>query len=162
MTSRNEEVGFDLDECLPVPVLQKEAGSRFLRQMAGQKADTQDEIRSGEDLSETVDGHPLALLLMGRMIRNKRRRVSQYYREYDPTNFSTRASESRGGHFYPHNLNTIFRKSFETIGPEASLILGVACMIAPDAIPETLFQRGDRAGLPKPLAFCHSLGEVGG
>jgi hypothetical protein len=52
------------------------------------------------------------------------------------------------------SINTLWDISFNSLDPKSREILGVLSFIAPEAIPQLLFEAEDEASLPEPLRFC--------
>ena len=44
--------------------------------------------------------------------------------------------------------------AYESLDPQSCAVLGVLCFVAPDSVPQTLFEPESAARLPNSLAFC--------
>jgi hypothetical protein len=56
---------------------------------------------------------------------------------------------------YTDAIKTVFITSFHNLSSLASTVLGIISLLAPDAVPESLFSVKPTVKLPDHLHFCH-------
>ncbi|KAF1954827.1 hypothetical protein CC80DRAFT_416915 [Byssothecium circinans] len=162
ITSRNEVVSIDpAEDGLSVPVFSPLEGSQYLYSILKRKAYSDVEKESCEKLAARLDGLPLALTLMGTQIRTKHRKIQRFLDDYNK-DYERHHKTPEGGTqniFYRHSLETAYRTSFDGLNdkPHAAAILAVFSFLAPDSIPEELFEVTDASCLTSDLAFEDAL-----
>jgi hypothetical protein len=141
---------------LEVPVFTTGEAEDFLYSLLKRKDYSNSERHSCTQLAGRLDGLPLALMLMGMQIRIKHIKIERFLKDYETNYERYHRTPSSGvpNIYYPHSLETAYLTSFKAASEQAQAILGVICLIAPDRIPEELFQPADLSLLTADLAFC--------
>ena len=155
VTSRNDIVSIDpAAGGMEIEVFKEDDGSSFLMTLIGRESYSADERGAARQLSARLGGLPLALATMASQVRLRRKSVADFLVLYErhPRQLH---KERRGIEaFYKLSLVSCWQTAFEFLGDDASVILGIVALVAPDSIPETLFKLQDSSSLPSELSFC--------
>lgn len=157
ITSRSEIVAMDpAAGGLEVPIFSTAEAEGFLYSLLKRGSYSDSERNSCTKLAGRLDGLPLALMLMAMQIRTKKTKIERFLKDYETDYERYHRTPSRGvpNIYYPHSLETAYLTSFKAASESAQAILGVICLLAPDRIPEELFQPADSSWLTSDLAFC--------
>lgn len=141
---------------LEVPIFTTAEAEEFLYSLLKRKRYSRSERDSCTKLAERLDGLPLALMLMAMQIQTKHIRIERFLNDYERDYERYHRTPTRGVQniYYPHSLETAYLTSFKSSTEGAQAILGTICLIAPDRIPEDMFQPTDPSWLTPNLAFC--------
>lgn len=152
ITTRNHSFAFEpADGGLEVKTWDAETGSRFLLHLLSTDISAQltdDEAKSAHELSQKLSGHALAISHMAGLIHRRAWSIAEFVEIYN----------QRPGKMYGisgnSSINALWDVAFKSLDPQSCAILGVLCFVAPDNIPQALFEPESAASLPKSLAFC--------
>jgi hypothetical protein len=162
ITSRKEVVSVDpASGGLEVPVFTAFEGAGFLYSILKRKTYSDTERDSCTKLAARLDGLPLALMLMGVQIRTKHTKIERFLNDYEDDFERYHKTPALGIHnmYYRHSLETAYVTSFKSLSQQSLAIFGIICLVAPDRIPEDLFQPSDPSWLMSDLAFCINSSE---
>ncbi|TVY82554.1 hypothetical protein LSUE1_G002863 [Lachnellula suecica] len=152
ITTRNRSFGFEIaDGGLEIHTWDTETGSRFLLHLLSTDISEElkeDEVVSATELSHKLSGHALAISHMAGLIHRRAWSIAEFMKIYDQ-----HPSEMHGvsGN---NSINALWDFAFKSLDPQSRAILGVLCFVAPDNIPQSLFELEDPANLPELLHFC--------
>jgi NB-ARC domain len=155
VTSRHDIVSYDLATAgMEVHIFSEEEGSSLLLKHVGRPSYSAEELEAARQLSEQVNGLPLALITLGSQVTLRRKTFRDFLTYYDK--YRRQLHKEKGGieTYYDKSLDTCWQTAFGFLSSEASYVLGVLSFIAPDAIPEQLFRPNDFTKLPGPLKVC--------
>lgn len=152
ITTRNHSFTFEpADGGLEVKTWDAETGSRFLLHLLSTDISAQltdDEAKSAHELSQKLSGHALAISHMAGLIHRRAWSIAEFVEIYN----------QRPGKMYGisgnSTINALWDVAFQSLDPQSCAILGVLCFVAPDNVPQALFEPESAASLPKSLAFC--------
>ena len=152
ITTRNHSFAFEpADGGLEIKTWDAETGSRFLLHLLSTDISVQltdDEAKSAHELSQKLSGHALAISHMAGLIHRRAWSIAEFVEIYN----------QRPGKMYGisgnSSINALWDVAFKSLDPQSCAILGVLCFVAPDSVPQALFEPESAASLPKSLAFC--------
>ena len=139
------------DGGLKIKTFDAETGSRFLLHLLTTDINVQltaDEAKSAHELSQKLSGHALAISHMARLIHRRAWSIAEIVEVYNqqPGKMDGISGKS--------SINALWDVAFKSLDPRSCAILGVLCFVAPDSVPEALFEPESAASLPKSLDFC--------
>ena len=133
-------------------------GGALLRQRVGRYPNLEswpaNEKDAAKKLSEQLGGHALALKLMAGQVRTRNKTFVEFLGFYQRNKERLHAETLGKTDKHEVSLLTCWGTAFDSLGSNASAILGVLAFIAPDDIPESLFQPGKSRSFPDALTFC--------
>jgi hypothetical protein len=149
ITTRNHSLAFDpADRGIEVSSFEADDGSKLLIQLLS--LDVSNDIKDSEaksalELSDMLHGHALAISQMAGLIHRRSWTIEEYISVYKKSTqrFNQRAS-----------LDAVWRLSFESLGSDSAEFLGIISFVAPDSIPQALFEPEIPSDLPTTLQFC--------
>ncbi|RDW67055.1 hypothetical protein BP5796_09804 [Coleophoma crateriformis] len=166
VTSRhdNSDVTDLIPKQIPVAELGLEEGARFLLDLVYLDNTLTDSERKSEsqfaaDLLSEIGGLPLTLTTTARQVRRRSTSVEKFLPLYQ-TNASRVHMEGRVlSHkpFYKHSVSTVWDMPFKSLDDNATVLIGVASVLAPVDIPIALFQPNSFTDLPPCLEFCGDM-----
>ena len=133
---------------LEVLTFEPDDGSKLLLQLLSMDISNDlnaKETKSALELSEKLSGHALAISQMAGLIHRRSWSIEQFVSIY-------MKSTQR---LHENALDAVWKLSFESLDDLSFNFLGVLSYIAPDSIPQALFEPGDPAQLPQSLQFCN-------
>lgn len=137
ITTRNRSFGFEIaDGGLEVQTWDTNTGSRFILHLISTDISeelTDDDVSSAHELSQKLSGHALAICQMAGLIHKRALSISEFieYYEQHPSEMHGVSSNN--------SINALWDLSFKSLDSQSRAILGVMSFIAPDDIPQTLF-----------------------
>ena len=152
ITTRNHPFAFEpADGGLEIRTWDTETGSRFLFHLLSTDIGTElrdDEATSAYELSQKLSGHALAILYMASLIHRRAWSIAEFMKIYDqhPSEMHGVSGNS--------SINALWDFAFKSLDQQSHAILGALCFVAPDSIPQSLFQPKCAADLPESLRFC--------
>lgn len=143
ITTRNDSVALETaTKSTKIPLFKPSEGSTIILNVVQREAYSQSERAAAVTLAEKLDGLALALNLMATQIYLKQMTVADFLNYYEAN--SERLSKTpRAGtrnRYYSHGLDTAFQTAFDSLDELSVVVFGVACFVAPDAIPDQLFK----------------------
>ncbi len=152
ITTRNHSFAFELaDSGLEITTWDTQTGSKFLLHLLstdiGAKLQ-EDEATSAHELSQRLSGHALAISHMAGLIHRRSWSIAEFMNIYNqhPSEMHGVSGNS--------SINALWDLSFRSLERHSRAILGVLCYVAPDTIPQSLFEPQCVADLPESLQFC--------
>ena len=106
------------------------------------------ETQSAYKLSEKLSGHALAISQMAGLIHQRSWSIEDFVAVYEEHPKRLHSTSSFG-----RSIDTVWQLSFESLGSEASALLGVLSFLVPDGVPQSLFEIQPEL-LPPGLKFC--------
>jgi NB-ARC domain len=142
VTCRNEVVALaPAASALEIPVFSKNEGSEFIIQMLARDV-TLEERESSLELSEKLGGLPLALDMMAKQVRARRKTVTQFLPYYERNRKLLYKNTRRGiaSPYYSKDLETVWKTAFENLGASGAGLMSLLCFFAPDGIPVSVLE----------------------
>lgn len=138
---------------LEVPTFTREEGGELLLQIAGQVNPSAEDRSCALELSERLGGLALALDLIGRQIKIRKKTMTPFLPFYLEHRLLLNKQPSRGirNKYYSLDLETVWKTSFLNLSDDAASLIRLMCFVAPDDIPDFLFTGGDH--FPAKYAF---------
>lgn len=152
ITTRNHSFAFEpAEQGLEIPTWDTDTGSRFLIHLLS--TDISEVFRDGEassaqELSKRLSGHALAISSVAGLIHRRRWSVSEFMKIYNQHPGVLQEDRSKS------SINAIWDLSFKSLDPDSHAMLGVLCFLAPDGIPQSLFEPQNPETFPERLRFC--------
>ena len=148
ITTRNHSLAFEpADIGLEVLAFEPDDGSKLLLRLLSLDI-TNDlnarEAKSALELAEKLSGHALAISQMAGLIHQRSWSIEQFVPIY------MRSTQR----LHQTALDAVWKLSFESLDSMSSSLLGILSYIAPDSVPQTLFEPIDPTRLPKTMQFC--------
>lgn len=152
ITTRNPSFAFGpADGGLEIVTWDAETGSRFILHLLSTDISTEltsNEAKSAYELSQKLSGHALAISHMAGLIHRRDWSIDEFMEIY-----SQHPSEMHGVSSNS-SINALWDFAFKSLDPQSRAILGVLCFVAPDSIPQSLFEIACSSNLPEALLFC--------
>lgn len=152
ITTRNRNFAYDpADGGLEIAAWDAETGAQFLLHLLSADLGDQlssEEVTSAHKLSTTLSGHALAISNMAGLIYRRSWSISEFLEMYE------RMPQKVHGVSGNSSINALWDMSFKTLSEQSRTILGVMAFLAPDSIPQALFEVDDSDDLPHSLKFC--------
>lgn len=104
------------------------------------------EVEAAREVSGELGGLALAIDITAKHIKNSRRfrSVQEFipYLRRDPKAGYARSKHSKeqDSHWYPHDLDSIWRIAFQNLSEDATTLMNLICILSPESIPQYLFQ----------------------
>ncbi len=153
ITTRNFLFGYELaDRPLEISNWDSATGLRFLLSLLSSDISEElqgDEFASAQQLSQRLQGHALAITTMAGVMHRRALTITEFMTFYGE--HSSRIHDGISGN---RSINTLWEISFQSLDPEAFVILGVMSYIEPDSIPHELFEPSSTDCLLEPYRFC--------
>ena len=106
--------------------------------MTGLKPSSEDDAAAARELSELLDGLPLALVHVSEFMNERGFSYQEALLAY--TKSATKLfARSAIPLQYEHTLNTVWDASFQSLTPEGKTLLDLLAFFDPNSIPERLF-----------------------
>jgi hypothetical protein len=159
ITSRHPILASDLTgDGTNVPLFTDDEGSAFLQKLLNRGSYSPEELQSAKALSHELGGLPLALNLMGKQVKSRNRKISQFLESYqrNPKRLHQIPKEDAQDVFYAETLTTAWSTSFTPLEEKSySLtLMGILSCLGPERIPETLFESTELGDFEPELEFC--------
>ena len=129
-------------------------GAKILMQLVNRPLYSGEEATAAQLLSEELGGLALALGVMAAQVRRRQESFEDFLEFYKANKADLHKSKS-GTKGYQESLHTCWNMSFQQLSDHAFSVLAILSFLAPDSIPERLFQAKVAASLPL-LSFCES------
>ncbi len=158
LTAHDPEVGTRATT-ITIDKMGKEDGAALLLRRAkiileqGQSSEAPEHVKEKAlEISEKMDGHPLALDQAGAYIAETGCTIAEYLEFYQERRKELLDERGRNNLSYPLSLTATILLSFDKIkqvNPIAANLLRMCAFLHPDDIPEELFTTGDFALAPR-------------
>ena len=117
--------------------------AEFLLERAGEDRQREpDETGQALRLAELLDGLPLALEQAAAFIVHNQISFAQYLETWEQESDAVLGWYDEGVMQYPSSLAVTWQRSFHQIAPTAQAVLRLASFLAPDPIPDGMFESG--------------------
>lgn len=128
-------------DSLEVPTFNVDEGSELFLRFLAKTSPTENDIAVARELSNRLGGLALGLELMAKQARVRKKPLDQFLNFYDEHRKSLEKTPKRGIHnpYYGKDLETVWKAAFDNLSGPASAMMSLLCFVAPDAIPQTLF-----------------------
>ena len=127
---------------LEISEFSPEMGKDFVLHLIESSQHDQKEQDAAKELSEMLYGHALALTQMSALIDRRRWSVQRFLehckKNAQKLHADPKADWSHAG--YQQTLATVFTISFQELGDNARLLIGVLSLLSPDDVPADLFK----------------------
>lgn len=157
MTSRDSLIAsLRIDIGLEVNELTHEQYAEFLLQMASMRRRIDGELDASRQVAEALGGLPLALNQMAALINARNWSIAEFQEMYAKHKQEMHKQKKGGWKYlgYKHALDTVFEISFNTLGNDARVCLGVLSFYSADSVPDDVFTPAKVGRLPDLLSFC--------
>ena len=138
-----------------IPPFSDDEGSKFLFHLISNPQADKKERDSALALSKRLGGHALGITQMAALIYSRGWSCEKFINIYDKQPRRTHRMKDQtwmhGG--YHHSLDTVWLLSFESLSPDATLLLGILSMLSPDSIPLSIFEIGNNEDILPQLDF---------
>lgn len=152
ITTRHRSLAFELaDAGLETETWDIETGSKFLLHLLSIDISTElvdDETKSAYELSQRLSGHALAISHMAGLIYRPAWSIAEFMKFYE--HYPSKMHGVSGN----NSINALWNLSFKSLDKNCLSILGVLCYVAPDSVPQSLFELESAANFPETLEFC--------
>ena len=128
-------------------------GAKVLMQLVGRPSYSPEETAAAQLLSEELGGLALAIGVMAAQVKRGQESFEDFLKFYKENKAFLHKLKS-GTKAYQGSLHTCWHMSFQNLNEQAFAILAVLSFLAPDSIPERLFQVRLAGALPALLSFC--------
>lgn len=146
VTCRSEFIAASIcGSTLKVPTFTAEEGSNLLFKVIGHASPPSSRERECSlELAERLGGLALALDIMGKQIRTRKKTIEEFLDFYNEHRRLLNKQPKRGirNQYYWKDLDTVWETSFLSLSQIAANLLCLICFVAPEDIPDTLFTRG--------------------
>jgi hypothetical protein len=157
ITSRRNLASLDLDiieDGKQIKEFSGPEGAKILMKLVNRPLYSGEEATAAQRLSEELGGLALALGVMAAQVRRRQETFEDFLEFYKANKADLHKSKS-GTKAYQGSLHTCWNMSFRQLSDHAFSLLAVLSFLAPDSIPERLFEARVAASLPL-LSFCES------
>ncbi|MEA2562843.1 MAG: hypothetical protein QOH06_4347 [Acidobacteriota bacterium] len=117
-----------------------EARDFLLKRTDGDRRTTPDDIDRAQELAEKLDGLPLALEQAGAYIVHTRLSFSKYLEVWEEERQRVLEWHDEAVMGYPASVAATWKASFDRLKPTAATLLRLSAFLAPDPIPEKMFE----------------------
>ncbi|TAQ87148.1 hypothetical protein B7494_g4534 [Chlorociboria aeruginascens] len=158
VTSRRSIFGIEpAADGLEIDSFKDADGASILLRLVNKTTYDENEIEAARQLSIELGGHALALAVMAAQIVRRTKTIANFLELYKKHRLRLHREQLGIGTYYTGSLYTCWQTTFEELSPQARKLLGVLAFVAPDEIPEALFQPGSPENmsehLPEALSF---------
>lgn len=119
-----------------------EARGFLLKRTEGERRPATDDAIQAERLAERLDGLPLALEQAGAYIVHARLSFAEYLAAWENEREKVLGWYDEATMEYPASVAVTWQKSFDRLKPTAAAVLRLTAFLAPDPIPEEMFESG--------------------
>ncbi len=129
-----------------IPAFSLEEGSQLILRILNRDI-TPEERASSLQLSDKLGGLALALDLIAKQIRFRRKTITQFLPDYEKAYQVLHRAPKRGipNSYYSKDLETVWKTQFDDLTVEAAALISIFCYFAPEAIPTSILQGFDEA-----------------
>ncbi|KAI1130884.1 hypothetical protein F5Y10DRAFT_234969 [Nemania abortiva] len=146
VTCRSEFIAASLcGRTIEISPFTTEEGSDLLLKVIGQPSPpTSRDKECAMQLTQRLGGLALALDLMGKQIRARKKTIEAFLATYDEHRRLLNKQPRRGirNPYYSKDLDTVWETSFLSLSQNAGNLLSLICFVSPDDIPDFLFTKG--------------------
>ncbi len=126
----------------PIGELSSEEATQFLLQCTeGERRRAEDQVEQARRLAMTLGGLPLALQQAAAYIVHHQITFREYLKEWEREREEVLEWHDDSIMEYPFSVATTWQTTFRQLRPKAASILRLAAFLAPDPIPESMFEK---------------------
>jgi tetratricopeptide (TPR) repeat protein len=118
----------------------EEARDFLLKRTDGRRRAAPDDADRARDLAEKLDGLPLALEQAGAYIVHTRLSLTKYLEVWEEERQRVLEWHDKAVMGYPASVAITWKASFDRLRPTAATLLRLCAFLAPDPIPEEMFE----------------------
>jgi hypothetical protein len=124
-----------------VPPFTDDEGANLLRKELHQEFYTGPEIDASTRLSGLLGGHALALDLMARHMRSRKKKLEEFLQSYmrDPQNLHKQPRRGLKNLYYDEDIQSMWQVAFGQLEGQVEQVFGILCMLGPGLVPAKLF-----------------------
>lgn len=147
-----------VNESIEIPTFSKEEGRDFILRSSGQKENASAaDLESASTLSDVLGGHALALELVGKQAKIRRKRLAQFVPCYDENRamLQTQPKPCIESSYYQKHHKNVWKHSLDDLTDAASRLVMIFSFLGPADIPERIFSEGKN--LPAEYSFLNQI-----
>lgn len=142
-----------------IPTLNQDEGMELLISLVERPdAHSEKERQCARELSQALDGLPLALVLMGIQVRSRRMTFEDFL-PFHGKHHKKLAGGTAHNEYYNNDLQTAWEIPFKGLGEDSALLFGLLSFLGPDVIPEHMFLSDQKDLPPSPYSKMKFLSE---
>ncbi|KAJ5803463.1 uncharacterized protein N7503_005913 [Penicillium pulvis] len=161
VTCRSEFVVEALvNDSMEIPMFSKEEGRDFILSSSGQKKNVSPaDLESALTLSNMLGGLALALELVGKQAKIRRKTLAQFMPFYNENRAMLHKQPKTGikNPYYQKDLESVWKNSFDVLTDPASRLMMLFGFLAPTDIPERILSEGKN--LPTEYSFLNQMNQ---
>jgi tetratricopeptide (TPR) repeat protein len=143
ITSRWTEWSAGIQE-QPLGVLSREEAAQFLLQRTQRKrTSAPDDAEQAGRLADILGGLPLALEQAAAYIRRHQTTFARYLEDWEREREKVLEWHDRTVMDYPASVAATWQTTFRQLSPKAAALLRLTAFLAPEPIPEAMFEEGE-------------------
>jgi len=128
----------------PIGKLTREEATQFLLQRTqGERTPAEDDAEQAGRLAEILDGLPLALEQAAAFIDHHQTTFARYLEDWEREREKVLEWHDATVMEYPASVAVTWQKTFKQLSPKAAALLRLAAFLAPEPIPEAMFEGGE-------------------
>ena len=160
-TQRQINLEVDLDSrTIPIKSFSRDdAVALFFKYLQRKPADEKEE-EMAQELSDMIEGLPLAIATIGGYLKCSRSNLAKYIAALKSSSNAWAASAVGPANQYEKNLETVFNTAITELSENAQGVLAILAFLSPDRIPQELFRKAIEIGLIESLHSETDLGEM--
>lgn len=122
---------------IAIPPFSSDDGGRLLLQELGLDQYTTRDLQLAVEFSNTLGGHALAIDLMARNMRARKKTLEQFIHSYEENPRKLHKNPRRGirNIYYEKDLASMWSIAFSQLDRTSARLFGILCMLAPDNLP---------------------------
>jgi hypothetical protein len=124
-----------------VPAFIDPEGGALLLQELGLQSYSKEELAISIDFSNTLGGHALAIDIMARHMRSRKKSLEKFVQVYKANPRSMYKNPKRGiiNIYYDKDLESMWLFAFSQLDTLSSRVFGILCLLASERVPATVF-----------------------
>ncbi len=145
----------------PLGELTRDEAARFLLQRAeGERTPAADDVEQAGRLAEILGGLPLALEQAGAYIVHHQTTFAGYMEDWEQECEKVLEWHDEAVMDYPVSVAATWQKTFQRLSPQAAALLRLTAFLAPEPIPEAMFEEGETIVDKATEAFREETGQA--
>ena len=141
--------------------LTRDEAARFLLQRTeGERTPAKDDAEQAGRLAEILGGLPLALEQTAAYIVHHQITFSGYLEDWARESEKVLEWHDSAVMDYPASVAATWQTTFQRLSPKAAVLLRLTAFLAPEPIPEAMFEEGEEIVEEATKAFCDEMGQA--